>query len=122
MSRVFEGWIEDLSKVSDYSYEFLVDVWNIANYNNRGDWIDSFTSITLDKGWWNLFDFNVSEPLWVQSIHDGFIYDGVIDDIIEDTQSLLVVYYDDGGERIDVVSFEDYVSTLAEVLHRESTE
>lgn len=119
MSIVFEGWIEDLSKASDYSYEFLIDVWNIANYNNRGEWIDSFTSITLDKGWWNVFNFKIGDPVYIKD-NDYEILDGVINDILEEDQSLLILYETVYDEKFRWVSFEEYVGTLYDVLAMES--
>lgn len=119
MSRLFEGWIEDLSTVSDYSYEFLVDVWNIADHNNRGDWIDNFTSITFDKGWWNLFNFKIGDSVYVKD-NDYEIWDGVIDDILEEDQSLLILYETKHDEKFRWVSFEEYVDTLYDVLSMES--
>ena len=115
MSRTFEGWIEDLSKVSDYSYEFLVDVRNIANCNNRGEWIDGFTSITLDKGWWKSFNFKIGDPVYVKDTEYD-IWDGVIDDILEEDHSMLIMYETEHDEKFRWVSFEEYVDTLYDAI------
>lgn len=49
MSRVFDGIIDDLSKKSGYSYDFLVDMYNEV-MDDDGD-VDSFIAITMEQDW-----------------------------------------------------------------------
>lgn len=52
MSRVFEAFIEDLSQKSGYSYDFLIDMYNLVmnNENEEGD-INYFIRVTLERDW-----------------------------------------------------------------------
>lgn len=51
MSRCFEAFIDDLSKKSGYSYDFIVDMYNeVMDDPDDGD-IKSFVNITLEQDW-----------------------------------------------------------------------
>ena len=56
MSRVFESSIDALSKVSGYSWNFLVDRYNEMVESGEYDW-EYFVGVTAERDW------TVSDPL-----------------------------------------------------------
>lgn len=49
MSRTFEGIIDDLSKKTGYSYDFLVDRYNEV-MDEDGD-AEYFMNVTMERDW-----------------------------------------------------------------------
>ena len=49
MSRCFEKMMEDLSSVSGYTYDFLVEKYN--EVMDEDDDIEYFVGVTLERDW-----------------------------------------------------------------------
>lgn len=49
MSRTFEGIIDDLSKETGYSYDFLVERYN-ETFEEDDDW-EYFVGVTRERDW-----------------------------------------------------------------------
>ena len=108
MSRL----LDKLSEESGYTYNTLVDIWNIAECYDRKDWIKKFEVITLNRGWWDMFGFEHGDPVYIKDGDE--IYDGVIDDLDNIDHHIRILYEDDrSGEKIRWVTFDEYVETLA---------
>lgn len=51
MSRVFEAYIDNLSKKSGYSYDYLIDRFDEMIEDDGELDMDYFTGVTLEKDW-----------------------------------------------------------------------
>lgn len=122
MSRMFEGSMTKLSEESGYSYNFLVNVWNIADMTANNDWLDNFEEITMRSAWWHQFT-NKSTLIDIGRgvlVKDGDSYTaGFIDDIIPSDQCVLVLYEVDGIEKTAIMTFNQYVKSLVDLLRCE---
>ena len=115
MSKTFRGFISELSEKSGYSYEFLTDVWNMSIALGNDYRLVNFETFTLNKSWWNEFDFEIGDNAYIK---DGEyeIWYGVIDDLDEGNQALLILYTTDDGEKSRWVSLEEHISTYYEAI------
>lgn len=115
MSKTFRGFISELSEKSGYSYDFLTDIWNVAKILDNNYWLVNFDIFTLSKSWWNEFNFEIGNNAYVKD-NEYELWDGVIDDLDEDNQALLILYTTDKDEKSRWVSFEEYVNTYYEAI------